>query len=87
MEQGSDYQLLWTWIAGKGRIAELEGFGGKTSKNSKNSRKNGEGSEIQLSFFIDESFPVPSSSTYTCLTWANSLWAQPNTKKSTQAHR
>jgi len=82
MEQGSDYQLLWTWIAGKGRIAELEEFGGKTSKNSKNSRKNGGGSEIQLSFFIDESFPVPSSSTYTCLTWANSLWAQPNTEMS-----
>jgi len=29
-EQGSDYQLLRTWIARERKIAELEEFGGRT---------------------------------------------------------
>ena len=31
-EQGSDYQLLWTWIYGKGEIEELERFWGRTEQ-------------------------------------------------------
>jgi hypothetical protein len=51
------------WIAGKGWIAELDGFGGRTQQERKNSRKNRERfRRSSVIFFIDGWFHVSSTS-------------------------